>query len=218
MIDFKRPVVQVALDFQTIDEALRVGEMAVKAGVDWVEAGTILLYCAGCRAIGALAGAFPNHPVLADFKTMDAGGRNVTMTHEQGGRIMTVCGNATDETVQAATKASRDTGVWVMIDTIGVRDQAGRVKQCVGWGANAIYLHYGFDQHQKDSSKDASQWLEEVKAVTTVPVGLASFDIQGAVSGVKKGADFVVIGHPLISTGDPFENLKRYVQEVKGAA
>jgi 3-hexulose-6-phosphate synthase len=217
MIDFKRPVVQVALDFQTVEEALRIGEAAVKAGVDWVEAGTILLHHVGCPAIGELVRAFPDYPVLADFKTMDAAGRVVTMTHQQGGQIVTVCGNAADETIQAATKAAESTGLWVMIDTIGVKDQAGRVRQCVDWGANAVYLHYGFDQHQKDSSKDASQWLEEVKAVTTVPVGLATFDIEGAVSGVKRGADFLVIGHPLISTGDPSENLKRYVQEVKGA-
>ena len=82
--------VQVALDFTTTEEALRVAELAVEAGVDWLEAGTILINAQGYGSIGALSQAFPEYPVLADFKTMDAGARNAQVTHEQGGKLFTV--------------------------------------------------------------------------------------------------------------------------------
>ena len=85
------PVIQLAIDLFTIDEALKLAEIGVKAGVDWLEAGTPLIVKRGVDAIGAIARAFPDHPVLADYKTMDGGGRNVNNTAEQGGRIMTVC-------------------------------------------------------------------------------------------------------------------------------
>ena len=50
--------------------------------------------------IGRLVRAFPDFPVLADYKTMDSGFRNVQRTAEQGGHVMTVCANAPDETVR----------------------------------------------------------------------------------------------------------------------
>ena len=209
--------IQVALDFTTTEEAVRVGEIAVEAGVDWVEAGTILINAQGYSPIGALARAFPDYPVLADFKTMDAAGRNVHVTHEQGGKLVTVCANAPDETIKAATKASSETGVWVVIDTIGVKNRVERVKECVEWGAQVVYLHYGFDQHQHDPSHSASEWLEEVGAEVDVPLAVACFDTEGAVKAAKMGAEILVVGHPLISSEDPLSDLKRIVEEVKGA-
>ena len=65
------PIVQVAIDVLDVDRALKVAEAAVRAGVDWLEAGTPLITFQGVRSIGALAREFPEHPVLADFKMMD---------------------------------------------------------------------------------------------------------------------------------------------------
>ena len=96
------PLVQLALDFPTIDEALRMAEVGVRAGVDILEAGTPLIVAEGAKSIGALAKAFPNYPILADYKTMDSGGKNVLLTQKQGGHYMTVCANSADETVKAA--------------------------------------------------------------------------------------------------------------------
>ena len=214
-ISFQSPVVQIALDVTEIDEALRLAELSVKAGADWLEAGTPLIVAQGYSAIGKLADAFPGIPVLADYKTMDGGGRNVHITREQGGRLMTVCGNAADETIQAATRASAETGVWVVIDTIGVKDQVARVQQCVEWGAQAIYLHYGFDQHQADDSKDANQWVAQVKDAVDVPIGIGCFGCESAELGVKLGADIFCVGHPLISASDPLDQLQRFVGTVK---
>src|SRR3954467_6008096 len=139
------PVIQLAIDLTTIDEALRLAEIGVKAGVDWLEAGTPLIVRRGADAIGAIPSAFPAYPVLADYKTMDGGGRNVHLTAEQGGRIMTVCGGACDETIAAGVGASRETGVMVIVDTIGVRDPVARAREAERMGAHSIYLHYGAD-------------------------------------------------------------------------
>ena len=211
------PIIQVALDFPTLDEALKVAEIAVKAGVDWIEAGTVLINAQGYGTIGKLAQAFPGYPVLADFKTMDGGGRNVQITHEQGGKLMTVCGNAPDETIRAATKASQATGVSVVIDTIGVKTQVVRIKECVEWGAHAIYLHYGHDQHNNDPTRDSTQWIAEVKAQVNIPIGVGCFGISDAVRAVGLGAEIIAVGHPVISSKDPYTELKRFVTEVKEA-
>src|SRR4051812_16961486 len=88
------PVIQIALDFPTIEEAISVGGIGIQAGVDWLEVGTPLIVSQGVNTIGQLKRAYPTYPVLADYKTMDSGGKNVMLTHQQGGQVMTVCGNA----------------------------------------------------------------------------------------------------------------------------
>ena len=124
------PIIQIALDFPTIEEAITVGGIGIKAGVDWLEVGTPLIVSQGVNTIGQLKRAYPNYPVLADYKTMDSGGKNVLLTHQQGGQVMTVCGNAPDETILAAVAASNQTGVWVVVDLIGVKNVGARARQC----------------------------------------------------------------------------------------
>ena len=211
------PLVQIALDYPTIEEALAMAAVGVKAGVDWLEAGTPLIVAQGVRTVGQLKRAFPDYPVLADYKTMDSGGKNTHLTKAEGAQVMTVCGNAPDETVQAATKASKETGVLVVADLIGVKNQAARAKQCEAWGVDMIYLHYGADQRRADASRDSVQWLEEVKAAVKIPIGVGTFGAEDAVRAVAAGASLVAIGHPVITGPDPLGALTDYVKRVKAA-
>jgi 3-hexulose-6-phosphate synthase/6-phospho-3-hexuloisomerase len=215
MIEIKPPVVQIALDFATIEEALAVARIGVEAGVDWLEIGTPLIVSQGLAAIGAMVRAFPNYPVLADYKTMDSGGKNVHRTKGQGGHIMTVCANAPDETVKAAIAASHETGVMVIADTIGVKNQAARSRQCEDWGVHMVYLHYGADQRIADSSRDSTQWLEEVMDAVSIPVGVGCFGVDDAVRAVERGAANVTIGHPVVSSDNALDELRHFVHEVK---
>jgi 3-hexulose-6-phosphate synthase/6-phospho-3-hexuloisomerase len=216
-IAIKPPVIQIAIDVPDIDAALRMAEMGVRAGVDWLEAGTPLIVRRGADAIGAIARAFPEFPVLADYKTMDSGGKNVHLTAEQGGHVMTVCAGAADETIKSAVAASRETGVRVIVDTIGVRDQAGRAREVEAMGADSVYLHYGADQRRADESRDSTQWLDAVTAAVTIPVGCGTFGIEDGVRAARGGAAVIVIGHPLISGPDPLGMLTRYCEAVRAA-
>jgi len=209
------PVIQIALDFATIEEALAIARIGVEAGVDWLEVGTPLIVSQGLASIGDLVRAFPNYPVLADYKTMDSGGKNVHRTKMHGAQLMTVCANAPDETIQSAVAASKETGVWVVADTIGVKQQAARARQCAEWGVHMVYLHYGADQRVADASRDSTQWLDEVLSAVPIPVGVGCFGVEDAVRAVKRGAELVAIGHPVISSTNPLEKLREFVHEVR---
>lgn len=217
MIKIQPPVVQIALDFATIEEALAVARIGVEAGVDWLEIGTPLIVSQGLSPIGEMVRAFPGRPVLADYKTMDSGGKNVHRTKAQGGHIMTVCANAPDETIRAAVAASRETNIMVIADTIGVKDQTARAQQCVEWGVHSIYLHYGADQRAADGTRDSVQWLDEVLAAVNVPVGVGAFGVEDAVRAVAKGAQLVAIGHPVVSSKNAAAELREFVREVKAS-
>ena len=216
-MNIKPPVIQIALDYPTIDEALAMAKIGVQAGVDWLEAGTPLIVAQGAGVIGQLKRAFPDYPVLGDYKTMDSGGKNNVLTQKQGGQVMTICGNAPDETVKAGVAAAKETGVWVVVDLIGVKNVGARAKQCEDWGVNMVYLHYGADQRRADATMDSVQWLDEVLAAVKIPIGVGTFGVEDAVRAVSKGAELVAIGHPLISGEKPLEALAEYCKKVRAA-
>ena len=49
-----KPIVQISLDLIDLDEALNTAALAVRAGVDWLEAGTPLILAEGLHGIRAL--------------------------------------------------------------------------------------------------------------------------------------------------------------------
>lgn len=212
---FDFPITQIALDYPTTEEALEMAAIAVEAGIDWLEVGTPLITCQGISPIGELARAFPGKTVIADYKTMDSGFKNVQRTRDQGGHLMTVCANASDETVRSAIDEGKKLGIGVVVDTIGVTDQPGRAKQCHDWGADIIMLHYSADAWRADAGRDSTQWLESVLEVVPGPVGLATFGVEDAVRAARMGARYFVIGHPLTDGDDPLAELTRYVEGVK---
>ncbi len=52
--NLNRAIVQISLDLTNLDEALETAQIAVDAGVDWLEAGTPLLLAEGLHAVEAL--------------------------------------------------------------------------------------------------------------------------------------------------------------------
>jgi 3-keto-L-gulonate-6-phosphate decarboxylase len=148
---------------------------------------------------------------------MDSGGKNNLLTQKQGGQVMTICANAPDETVQAGIAAAKESGVWVVVDLIGVKNVAARARQCEEWGVNMVYLHYGADQRRADATKDSVQWLDEVQAAVKIPIGVGTFGVEDAVRAVSKGAELVAIGHPVISGDKPLEALTDYCKKVRAA-
>jgi 3-hexulose-6-phosphate synthase/6-phospho-3-hexuloisomerase len=213
------PLIQLALDYPSIEEALEAAALGVRAGVDILEAGTPLIVSEGVRSIGALARAFPQMLILADYKTMDSGFKNVLLTKEQGGHYMTVCANAPDETVISAIRQGKESGIRVVADTIGVKDQAARAAQCAAWGVDMVYLHYGADQRRADGSRDSNQWIDDVMHATDVPLGMATFGVEDALIAARKGAALVAIGHPVVGTdAAAFGRLQEFVTRVKAAA
>ncbi|MEC9055113.1 MAG: orotidine 5'-phosphate decarboxylase / HUMPS family protein [Verrucomicrobiota bacterium] len=67
------PTVQISLDLIDLDEAIETAAMALRAGVDWLEAGTPLLLAHGLHSVSTLRENFPDAPIVADLKTMDGG-------------------------------------------------------------------------------------------------------------------------------------------------
>src|SRR5438309_7633491 len=148
------PIIQAAIDVLSIDEALRIGEACVKAGVDWLEAGTPLITFAGVAAIGALAREFPETPVLADYKMMDGVRKYVVETAKQGGRLATICAVASDASIREAVRAAEENGIVLISDLYAAPDVAGRAVELKEMGVHSVYVHWGADQRKENPDRD----------------------------------------------------------------
>ena len=55
-----KPIVQVSLDLTDIKEAMEMAHTAMRAGVDWLEAGTPFILAEGLHGVRALRAEFPS--------------------------------------------------------------------------------------------------------------------------------------------------------------
>lgn len=103
----RRPKLQVALDQNTLPEALGIATKAAPA-LDVIEAGTILQLQTGAEAIRYFRQAFPDKIIVSDTKCADAGGTVAHNSKVAGADWMTVICCATIPTMQAAKKEIND--------------------------------------------------------------------------------------------------------------
>ena len=102
-------IIQISLDVTTIDEALELAHAAVRAGVDWLEAGTPLILAEGLRGVQALRAKFPDIPIVADLKTMDGAGLEAEMMFKAGANMVVVMGQAHDASIIEQVKMAKRT-------------------------------------------------------------------------------------------------------------
>lgn len=103
----RRPKLQVALDQNSLPEALGIATKASPA-LDVIEAGTILQLQVGAEAVKCFRQAFPDKIIVSDTKCADAGGTVAHNSKVAGADWMTVICCATIPTMQAAKKEITD--------------------------------------------------------------------------------------------------------------
>src|SRR5208282_5929659 len=143
-----RPIVQISLDLTTIEEALDHARQAVRAGVDWLEAGTPLLLGEGLHAVEALRHEFPGRPVVADLKTMDGGYLEAEMMAKAGATHVVVMARAHPATIKVVVQCGRDYGVKVMGDNLGASDMVAAAVKLEQLGCDYVIHHVGYDERR----------------------------------------------------------------------
>jgi 3-hexulose-6-phosphate synthase len=218
------PIVQISLDLTDIKEALETARIAVEAGVDWLEAGTPLILAEGLHGVRALRSEFPNHPIIADLKTMDGGYLEAEMMAKAGATHVVVMARAHAETIKCVVKAGRDFGVKVMGDNMISDDKAAASRWMEDLGCDYIVHHTGFDERNgifADTGLRLSP-LDDLKAVVdavSIPVqAVGGLSIEEAIAMPKHGAPLVVIGAPLAIDPNSFSttsgDLKGILSEI----
>lgn len=217
-----KPIVQVSLDLTSIDEALAFAEMAVRAGVDWLEAGTPLILAEGLHGVRALRQAFPEVPIVADLKTMDGGYLEAEMMAKAGATHVVVMARAHPATIKEVVRAGRDYGIAVMGDDLGAEDKPAVCRMMQELGVDYIVHHVGFDE-RRDPEVQAAYGgvpspLDELAAIVAavdIPVqAVGGLSIEQAIAMPLHGAPLVVLGAPLVIDPDAFKTSGSDVESI----
>lgn len=206
-----KPIVQISLDLTSIEEALATAEIALRAGVDWLEAGTPLILAEGLRGVRALRERFPGTPIVADLKTMDGGYLEAEMMAGAGATHVVVMAQAHEETIKCVVRAGRDFGIAVMGDNLGYQTRVDGAKRLADLGCDFVVHHIGYDERRGIAARGLPMpspldELRDVVRAVDVPVqAVGGLSIEQAVRCPEYGAPLVVLGAPLTIDADAFQ-------------
>ena len=206
-----KPLVQISLDLTNIDEAIETASMALRAGVDWLEAGTPLILAEGLHGVRNLRDSFPKVPVVADLKTMDGGYLEAEMMAKAGATHVVVMARAHPETIKCVVQAGKDFGIKVMGDNMISDNMIDGAKLLEDLGCDYIIHHIGYDERRGISAKGGKmpspldQLLEVVKAVDVPVQAVGGLTLEQAIKCPQYGAPLVVLGAPLVIDADSFK-------------
>lgn len=206
-----KPIVQISLDLIDIDEALQTAAMALRAGVDWLEAGTPLILAEGLHGVKKLREAFPHIPIVADLKTMDGGYLEAEMMFKAGATHVVVMARAHEETIKCVVLAGKDFGGKVMGDNLACEDMIEAAKMLEDLGCDYIVHHIGYDERRGIAAKGVRMpspldQLKEVVAAVQIPVqAVGGLTLEQVVQCPRYGAPLVVLGAPVMIDADAFK-------------
>lgn len=206
-----KPIVQISLDLTDLDEAIDTASLALRAGVDWLEAGTPLVLAYGLEAVKELRKAFAYTPIVADLKIMDGGYLETEMAAKAGATHVVVMAQAHIETIKCVVKAGSDFGIKVMGDNLNSRDMVATAKWLEELGCDYIVHHIGYDERRGTLNKSKSiptplhQLCDVVNAVNIPVQAVGGLSLGQAIECVKYGAPLVVLGAPLTIDADAFK-------------
>lgn len=206
------PILQLALDFIDASRALKLADEAVKAGVDWIEAGTPLIKCEGLNIIRELRKRFPDKKIIADMKTIDTGRIEVEVAAKAGANIIDVLGVAPDSTIKECVEAAKNYGAEIVVDLISVKNIVERAKIIEQLGANYVSVHIGIDEQME--GKISFENLKKVVSIVNIPVAIAGgLNSETVVDAIENGASIVIIGGAITKA----KNAYKATQEIKQA-
>jgi 3-hexulose-6-phosphate synthase/6-phospho-3-hexuloisomerase len=206
-----KPIVQISLDLTDIGEALETAAVALRAGVDWLEAGTPLILAEGLHGVRRLREAFPGVPIVADLKTMDGGYLEAEMMAKAGATHVVVMARAHEETIRCVVRAGADFGCKVMGDNLGCPDMVAAAKALEDLGCDYVIHHIGYDERRGIAAAGRRMpspldQLREVVAAVKVPVqAVGGLSLEQAIRCPQYGAPLVVLGAPLTVDADAFK-------------
>ncbi|QXD22742.1 orotidine 5'-phosphate decarboxylase [Opitutia bacterium ISCC 51] len=214
-----KPIVQISLDIVNIPEALETADMAMRAGVDWLEAGTPLIIAEGMNGVKELRNRFPDTPIVADLKTMDGGWLEAELMAKAGATQVVVMSQAHEETIRCVVQAGKDLGIEVMGDNLAAENMVDGAKRLADLGCDYVIHHIGYDERRGIAARgermpNPLDELREIIEAVHVPVqAVGGLTIEQAIKTPEYGAPLVVLGAPLTIDADSFRTADGNVED-----
>lgn len=214
MVELREPVLQVALDYINLSQALRCAREAYAGGARWLEAGTPLIKAEGLDAVRKLREEFADCVIVADMKVMDAGRVEVETAAQAGADVVTVLAAASDSTIAECVEAGQRYDALILVDLIEVDDPVGRARQAQELGAAFIGVHCPIDVQMR--GEDPFDVLRDVVEAVDIPVAVAGgINSETAPNAVAAGAMIVIVGGAIIKAPDATAATQQLIEAMR---
>ncbi len=142
----KKPLLQIALDNTSLENAIKSLQGGVDEAIDVIECGTILICAEGARVIKTLRALYPNKKLVADFKIADAGSTLGGLILDGEPDYATVICSAHPNTMKAVKDEAdkRGRGTQVQIELYG-NWTFEDVESWKAMGITQVILHHSRD-------------------------------------------------------------------------
>lgn len=202
----RRPLLQVALDFVDLDEALKIARRVIEAGAHIAEAGTPLIKAFGVLAVDKLKSVPGGFMVVADLKTVDAVRLELSPYLERGVDGVTVLGIVDDDVIEEAVSICREAKRALIVDMIYVRNPVDRALRLIDIGVDVIALHLGVDVQRKRgvTAKELLREVSEIAASDAIVMVAGGIKPSEAGLFASHGARIIVIGSAITRSQDPY--------------
>ena len=186
------PRLQVALDFENLDEALTVAK-GVAPFVDILEVGTPLIKSEGIQAVRLLKEKHPNKLICADLKTADAGYLEVRMAAKSKANIVTILADAYNITIKEALRAAYEFQVEIMVDLIMSRKPSKRLAEIINLNYKDTKIHYALVHSGLDRQASRRAPLSELESITHIK----NYPRLAIAGGIRKTDISQLLAYPL---------------------
>ena len=204
------PLLQVALDVLSVEDATRISSMIPYTDRVLIEAGTPLIKSEGIKVIQSIKKARPGSFTVADLKTLDTGALEVKIAADAGAEIVSVSGLANVSTLNEAIATANKLGVLIYVDMMNVEDPISLLSKLVK-PPDVVLLHRGIDmefsgeEHRWDVIKEIKKNYRDVKIAVA-----GGINLQTARSALSIGADIIIVGRAITASPD----IKKSVNEL----
>ena len=214
------PILQVALDQTSLEEAIRIAEKVSEIEDIWLEAGTPLIKSEGIKAVKRLRELFPDKFIVADMKIADAGRVESELAMKAGANMVIVLGTSATETIQEVVETCREFGIKVMVDLMDLSNPLEHVERFVELGVDALVYHVGYSKQR--SGLRAISFIDLIKELTarsTIPVAVAGgIKLGEAGKFVRAGCKIIIVGKAVTKAEKPELAARLFVEEIKSAS
>lgn len=189
----------------------------VRPYIDIAEIGTPLIYREGMAAAKRIRHLFPDLPLLADFKIMDAGEEEAEIAFAAGCDLVTVLGVTQDATIQAALAAARRFGRQIVVDMMQVGDVIARAQTLLALGCHYLCLHTAYDVHSKTKHSPLFQ-LEAVRhALPHAPLAVAGgIGLEQLAAVIAFRPEIIIVGSAITQSPSPLTAAQAIRSQMEG--
>ncbi len=209
-----RPLLQIALDNLSLDDAIASLKTGVDEVVDIIECGTILIGSEGRKVIGIVRDMYPDKILCADFKIADSGSVMGAMILEGRPDLMTVICSAHISTMLAVKKEieKRNMDTQIQVELYGhyTMDDVRLWKEN---GIDQVILHHSRDIKGGWNEEEISQCRKLCDAGMNVTVtGSIGFDDIRLFEGLPIYC--IIAGRSIRDAKDPKAEAQRMKDEI----